>query len=322
MSYRLRTDEPVADGLRRCAREQLEAAISSLDEDVHEDPVTAVHSARKALKKERSLLRLSRGVLDPRQRRKENRALRLAAQQLGRARDADALFDALAAINERFSGQLPEATTLAIQERLREERYAARTTLLDEEIPTRVIEVLRASRQRIDGWRVRAAGWSRLSVGLTREYARGRRAMRRAAKAPTPKRMHDWRKRSKDLWYQLRLLEPMAPGTIRGQAKDAHRLADVLGDLHDLAVLEAALPRLAEGIVVDTDALRALIEHRSGQLSAEAFSIGERVYAEAPQRFARRLRAYWRAWRAQARAAADSRPVELAQITRHRATAA
>jgi CHAD domain-containing protein len=317
MSYRLDADEPLVDGLRRCAREQLQTAITRLDEDVNDDPVTAVHSARKALKKERSLLRLSRGMLEPRQRRNENRATRLAANQLGRARDADALLDALSAINDRFAGQIPAATTLAVEERLREERYAARTALLDEEIPRHVADALRGSLERVDRWRFRGAGWSRLSVGLGREYARGRRAMRRAAKAQTAERMHDWRKRSKDLWYQLRLLEPLAPGMIHGQAKDAHRLADVLGDLHDLAVLEAALPRLSDGVVADTDALIALVRHRREQLAAEALSIGERVYAESTKRFVRRLRSYWRAWRAEARAAAKSRPAELAEMTRH-----
>jgi CHAD domain-containing protein len=321
MSYRLAADEGLTEGLRRCAREQLEIAIARLETDVDDDPVKAVHSARKALKKERSLLRLSRGMLTPQQRRNENRALRLAARRLGRARDADALLDALSAINDRFAGQIPEATTLAVEERLREERYGARTALLDEEIPRRVGEALRGSLERVDGWRFRGGGWSRLSVGLSREYSRGRRAMRRAAKAPSAKRMHDWRKRSKDLWYQLRLLEPLAPGAIRGQAKDAHRLADVLGDLHDLAVLEDALPRLSEGIVVDTDALIALVGHRREQLGAEAILIGERVYAESPKRFVRRLRSYWRAWRAEARAEAQSRPAELAAITRHPAAA-
>ena len=48
------------DGLRRCAREQVETAVDQLTAGVKDDPVTAVHEARKALKKSRSLLRLGR----------------------------------------------------------------------------------------------------------------------------------------------------------------------------------------------------------------------------------------------------------------------
>lgn len=321
MSFRLASDEPVGDGLRRCAREQLEAAITRLEDDVHEDPVSAVHGARKALKKERSLLRLSRGMLGQRERRRENRALRDEAGRLGRSRDADAILDALTALDERFTGQIPQATIVAVRERLHEERYAARSALVEDDIPGRVAEALRGSLERVDRWRFRGRGWSELSQGLGREYARGRRAMRRAAQRPTPERMHDWRKRGKDLWYHLRLLEPMAPGMVRGQAKDAHRLADLLGDLHDLAVLGAAIPRLSTGVVADTDALLALVEHRREQLAAEAFTLGARVYAEPTKLFLRRQHAYWRAWRHEARAAAASRPAELGALTRHPAPA-
>ena len=49
MSYRLRADERVQDGLRRCAREQLDRAIDELTGGVGGDPVSAVHDARKAL---------------------------------------------------------------------------------------------------------------------------------------------------------------------------------------------------------------------------------------------------------------------------------
>jgi hypothetical protein len=49
----------VPGALRRSAREQLENAISELTDGVKVDTVTAVHDARKALKKERSLLRLA-----------------------------------------------------------------------------------------------------------------------------------------------------------------------------------------------------------------------------------------------------------------------
>jgi CHAD domain-containing protein len=316
MSFALASDEPVLDGLRRCAREQLQTAVGHLAEGLTSEPVTAIHEARKALKKERSLLRLARGTLAHRQRRRINRALRVDAHQLGRARDADALLGAMTAINERFSGQIPEATMMAIEERLREERYAARTHLIEAEVPSRVADALGDILADVDDWRFRGGSWSHIRVGLGREYARGHRALRRAAKSPTPERMHDWRKRSKDLWYHLRLLEPLAPGTVHGQAKDAHRLADVLGDLHDLAVLEAAIPRLAEGVVADTGALLAVIEHRREQLAGEALSVGERVYAEPTKAFLRRLHAYWRAWRTEARAAAQEQPAALAAATR------
>jgi CHAD domain-containing protein len=321
MAYRLDTGEDLSTGLRRCAREQLEKAIENLESDAAEDPVTAVHSARKALKKERSLLRLARAAMKPGQRRRENARLRAIAHQLGRAREADALLSALAHIDDRYTGQLPEATIMAVRQRLGHERDQTRSELVESEIPARAAEDLRAALVRVDEWKLRNPGWATFSIGLEREYRRGRKAMKRARQKPTPERMHAWRKRSKDLWYHLRLLEPLAPGTVRGQARDAHGLADQLGDLHDLALLEAAVRRVHADLPADTDALIAIIEHRAEQLTTAALGLGARVYAEKPSAFVRRVHSYWRAWRAEAAVAAAQRPGVLAAITRHAATA-
>jgi CHAD domain-containing protein len=320
MAYRLDTAEDLSTGLRRCAREQLEQAVHRLESGAAEDPASALHDARKALKKVRSVLRLSRSATKPGQRRRENARLRRIAHQLGRAREADALLDALQRVDDRYAGQLPEATIMAVRQRLTHERDQARSELVESDIPARAADDLRAAAARVDEWRLDDAGWASLSNGLERDYRRGRQAMKRARQAPTPARMHAWRKRSKDLWYHLRLLQPMAPGIMRGQAKDAHRLADMLGELHDVALLEAAVRRVQADLPADTDALIAVIEHRGEQLATAALQLGARLYAEKPSALTRRLHAYWRAWRSEAAVAAAQQPEVLADLTRHAAT--
>ncbi|MGB2711898.1 MAG: CHAD domain-containing protein, partial [Conexibacter sp.] len=63
MAYRLSTADEFATAVRTCAREQLAGAIDRL-EHVEDDPVEAVHDARKHLKKLRALLRLARAALE------------------------------------------------------------------------------------------------------------------------------------------------------------------------------------------------------------------------------------------------------------------
>jgi hypothetical protein len=41
-----------------------------------------------------------------------------------------------------------------------------------------------------------------------------------------------------------------------------------------------------------------VVEPRREQLRAEAFALGERIYAEKPRAFARRMEKLWLAWRA------------------------
>jgi CHAD domain-containing protein len=297
MAYRLHPGEALPDGLRRCAREQLDRAIDQLSLRVADDPVEAVHEARKSLKKARSLLRLGRGTLASDERRRDNDALRRAGRKLSAARDAEVMLEATDGLAERFAGRVPQTTFDAIRRHLVAERDAARARLLESGLTGQVAEELGAVRSRVDAWDLRRDGWRALEPGLDRSYARGRAALERARRDPTAENLHEWRKRTKDLWYHLRLLKPLAPGIVGGAAKDADKLSKLLGDDHDLAVLHATLEDGAGDLKVDMDAVLALIDHRREQLQADALPLGQRLYAERRKVFVARMRRYWKASR-------------------------
>lgn len=119
MPYRLGDGEGADHAIRRCASEQLDRAIAELSDGVKTDPVEAVYAARKALKKERSVLRLARGSLTSSVRRHENTAVRDAGRRLSAARDADVLVQAVDDLAARYAGQLPERAFAAIRKQLR-----------------------------------------------------------------------------------------------------------------------------------------------------------------------------------------------------------
>ena len=316
MAYRLQSEEAMSEGLRRAGVQQLNRAIGELTEGLDSDPVKAVHAARKALKKERSLLRLGRGTLDARQRRRENRVLRGVARRLSGARDSEVAVKTLDQLADRYTGQVPENTFATLRERLERRRDAARLSLGSPATIQPALADLTAVRERAGDWRFHRHGWRAIGDGQLRGYRRGRRAFAVARARTTDENLHEWRKRTKDVWYQLRLLGPLAPNTIRGQAQEAHHLSDLLGDVHDLAGLRATLLSLDGQLPVDVEAVIGLIDHRRGQLQGEAFFVGQRLYAEPPKAFARRMHSYWKAWRAEGRAALAQRPVSLAEATR------
>jgi CHAD domain-containing protein len=316
MAYRFEVDETLDVNLRRCSREQLQGAIDRIASDLESDPVDAIHDARKAIKKERSLLRLAAAGLDPGDRKTENAELRSIAHELGGSREADALVTALDDLAGRYTGQVPEQTVGVVHERLAAERDVARGALLASGMPDDVTERLRGMLARVDDWHPAHTGWPAIADGLAQSYGRGRKAMRRARKRPSSERMHEWRKRSKDVWYHLRLLTPLSPGILGGAAKDAHRLADALGDVHDLALLDEAIGRLEDSVPADLEPLHGLIDHRGAELREDAFALGDRVFAESPNRFRKRVERYWRAWRSAFQARAEHHPVELAQASR------
>lgn len=288
MAYRFGSTEGLAAATARVSEEQLARAVRRLREDAAEDAVEAVHDARKAVKKERALLRLMRGQLPRKARRRENRALRDASRRLSDARDAEVLVDTLDALAAHDSGQLPAAAFAAVREPLLARREASRATLDDPRRLDAAASELDASRRRVSELSRERAGLDGLVPGLRRTYRRGERSFAAARAAPDKESLHAWRKRVKDLWYELRLLAEMGGKIVEGHGKDAHALADLLGDDHDLAVLRDAIAGLS---AIHSDEVIALIDRRRTELQGEAFRLGRRVYAETARHFVARMHA-------------------------------
>jgi CHAD domain-containing protein len=316
MPYRLESDEGISAGITRCAAEQLDRAMVELREHAKTDPEAALHAARKAIKKERSLLRLARGSVDPNRRRSENRTLRDAARGLSQSRDAEAMIQTLQDLADRYAGQLPAREFQVAREQLECRRDRRRADLTAAAQRVQAINVLGGVRARLETWNLSDDDWDAIEDGLRRSYRDGRKAFRRARRSRSNADWHRWRKRAKDLWYQQRLLSPIAGPAVAGQAKDAHHLADLLGDDHDLAVLARALRTPNVDVAIDLDAILGLLDHRRRQLQTQALQIGARVYLEKPKAFVARVRTMWRSGREHAAAANAHHPDDLAHATR------
>jgi len=262
-----------------------------------------VHEARKDLKKARSLLRLARPGLPGDVYRRENGALRATGRSLSGARDADVLVKTVADLGERYAGQLPEAQFAALGAGLASAAAEARASAGDD-VAADAVATLDAVAARVGDWPLERCDHDTLVHGATRAYRRGRTALAAVEKTPSVERLHDLRKRVKDLWYHGRLLEEAWPRVVKAQSKAAHDLADLLGDDHDLAVLAERVERgVATDAPIDDEAVLGLIARRRAELQAEAMPIARRLYAEPQKAFRGRLREYVRAAGAERRLA-------------------
>ncbi|MBA2240981.1 MAG: CHAD domain-containing protein [Solirubrobacterales bacterium] len=197
----------------------------------------------------------------------------------------------------------PDALTPQLRERLVAGLEAERDEHVDpEDLAPRVEEAqgeLEQSRLEIAGWEL-DGDWKTVSAGLERSYGRGREALGQVRETPDDDAtVHEWRKRVKDLWYQLRLLRDSWEGVIAATVDELDRLSDLLGEHHDLAVLaedvEARMPQ-PDG---DAAQLVKAAGRRQRELLAEALPVGERIYTESPRRFSKRVGSYWEAWRSE-----------------------
>lgn len=294
-AYRLKSDEPVADGLLRVACGRLEHAIGELAGESDSGPVEAVHEARKDIKKLRALLRVARDPLGRELVRRENTELRDIAGGLGALRDADVAGETL----DKLAADCPDLLTPAAAGRLRRALEGADPT----GPPDRERE-MEAARERLElvldraeDWQLGGEDWELLGEGMRRSYRRGRRRMRAAADDPTDEALHEWRKRVKDHWYQLRLVRCAWPSPLEAVAEEAHLVSEQLGDDHDLGLLAERFGDGSDGPASegDRERLGQAVERRRGQLREAAFTAGARIYAERPKVFELRFARYWQA---------------------------
>lgn len=140
-----------------------------------------------------------------------------------------------------------------------------------------------------------------LQGGLKKAYRRARKRMREALAEPETARFHEWRKRAKYHRYHVRLLSRAFYPLLDRRREQIHLLTDHLGDEHDLAVLEETLDELVRSTPTDEEnalePCRKLIERRRTELRALAGPLGQKLFAEKPKHFVRRVEAYWEVWR-------------------------
>ncbi len=310
--FALAPDERLAEGMRRVTLEQLDSALEGLtrpDGDID----SAVHRARKAMKRLRAILRLVRDAIGDDVYRAENALLRDTARLLAPMRDGAVIAAAVRDLRARYDDRLAPGIFDDLVARLDERHLRRRRRVLEDEtiLPT-VVRNLRSARARYASWPVegdhRLPGvaaarplvhsFSTVAGGLARTYRRGRREMRQAFDEPTEHNFHRWRKRVKYLRHQVEILRPLWPEVLEAEARELDRLGEALGEEHDLAVmlrLVAALPDLCPD-PVDRSLLAALTQHRRAELRTAARILGTRAYAEEPDAFVARFASYWRAW--------------------------
>lgn len=294
-SYRLTRDEELAAGLTRVAEGRAEAALARLrgGRAGESDTAAAVHGSRKDMKKLRTVLRLLRDELGRKRHRRANRRFRAAARALSDSRDAEVKLETLAGLEEHQDG-LPGEAVVAWRKILERDRDAAVDTPRGEALADQAAAEIEAGLAEIRGWAPTGSSWKTVEPALRRTYRRGRKAMV-AAEGGGEDDIHQWRKRVKDLWYELRLLSGAWPGPLRAASEEAHQLSELLGDHHDLAVLREDLRERNLG-QLEAQTLSAATERRQGELAEQALALGRRLYAERPKDFTRRLRRYWEIW--------------------------
>jgi hypothetical protein len=265
--------------------------LHDLDDIERQDADRAVHAARKLLKRARAGLRLERAALGDTAYHESNERLRDAGRPLVDLRDAAALVDALGALRKpRDKGEIR-----AYIDRMRrhlEVEHAAQRQRFER-------ATLRASMTALEDVRRRIPSLGRhsnapsASNGILKSYQNGKKAFAKVRRHASTLKLHEWRKQAKYLANELEL----APIILRRDLQKLHRrakkLAALLGQDHDLAVLSSLSRDGADGALIDDrsgrKALKQRLRRRRARLQDRARRLGHRLYELPAKSLGRRL---------------------------------
>ncbi len=290
--------EPYAEGLRRVILGQLDVAVELLESYRGGTGEHTVHETRKALKRLRALLVLLRAELGGKRYARENAALRDCGRRLAGARDAEVMLGTLDSLVQRDPSRFTRSAAVrTLRAQLLAERdTAAAHAIHDPRVRGEVVIELLAVRARVERWELRERGFRLLAPGLEDIYTRGRGRMRVARRRQSVEALHAWRKRVKELRYAAETLDRGGKSykPVRRVARRADRLGEMLGEEHDLALLEARVRERSRQFFAGERKTRkrllALIASRRRKLRKRALREGERLYQRPPRRFVRRLK--------------------------------
>jgi CHAD domain-containing protein len=127
--------------------------------------------------------------------------------------------------------------------------------------------------------------------GMKKTYRQGRAAFGAALRQPAPETLHEWRKQVKYLSNQASLVRSLFGAKLKKIRRRSRELELLLGQDHDLVLLEMKLDELhGKGLLAD-DAVRGVfkgrIYRRRENLQAASYGLGKRLYRRSPGKFVR-----------------------------------
>lgn len=287
---KLKPGKKLPRNFRRIAKQQVNRVLCDLADPGHGGKRERVHDARKHLKKVRAALRLVRDELGKKAYKRDAAHFRKVARSLSPQRDAQVQLKTVEELLGDFRGREIREGLMKLHRILQGRlRADSRQPNGDRE---KLQNELRTARRHAKKFRVDALGWGDIACGIGQTYKRGSLTAQRAGRTHSAADLHEWRKRVKDLWYQLTFLKPPQDKPVTQLADRMKRLGQLLGDDHDLFMIEEAVANTSDLTCRQKEAIAKILRHRRVRLEKRAFQLGRKLFAEKPSEFIRRIERY------------------------------
>jgi CHAD domain-containing protein len=283
MAFRLKSGKSVAGELSRVVTHEFRAAIQELKTGSGPGARRRVHAARKHVKKMRAVLRLLQKDLGDDYRR-FNGPLRRVAHRLSPLRDEDASTEVMKDLHDRYPRIITPSIFRSLDRGLK--ALKSGTASHADRLLAETSRALRKTGTSVPSRIRRVARRRAIGPGVGRAYRRARKEMARVVEQPEDLNFHAWRRRVKDHWYHMRLIEGLH-GRVHHRVQLLKHLETWLGDDHNLVVLrntilEAPTRFGGEGPIA---VILGCITKYQAALRRRALKQGRRLFARTPSAF-------------------------------------
>ena len=250
-----------------------------------------VHSSRRQMKRIRAGLRLLRAALGESSYRAFNKEVRDAARPLTSLRDAAVLLRTLELLPRLNDVAGCKAYAKQARRLLRAELASNRRNLRSSALRQCAVSLRKIDR-RLANLPAKVADLRSARRGMKKTYRQGRAAFGAVLSRPAPETLHEWRKQVKYLSNQAGLLRSLFGLKLKKIRRRSRNLETLLGQHHDLVLLELKLDELhGSGLLAADDAVRGVFKGRINRLReklrAAGYGLGKRLYRRSPGRFVR-----------------------------------
>jgi CHAD domain-containing protein len=262
-------------------REAAEAAKKAASK-TEADAKHAIHDSRKALRRARAVLELLADALPKSEYKAVRRVLQESRRALSTVRDHGVAPDTFAKLT------------------LDDEDRSAAKQILDSaaeamppvaEVKKLLADAAGKAAAQVDALEAalpQELHWSTVGVGLRSVYGEARAARKKAKKSAAA--FHSWRRRSKELVYQLAILAEHAGGRTLAIHDEVAAITGALSDAVDIIMLSEFCDTFGQGVAPEAlEKLQATIHEHLGDLMKTARKAAKGPFESGSKAFAKRV---------------------------------
>jgi hypothetical protein len=292
MAYRLKPGRQISHSVREIGTDQIDRVLAGFSSKTGRG--TAVHEARKSMKRLRALLHLIKPAMPKGAFAANEARVKKIARSLSGARDAQAMLETVRKLEAQDGAANVAPVSAALRAHL-EARRAEAERGLNGSGANQVRKQLKEARSAFAELTLEDDEFAVVTATLEKDYRKARQSFSQAYSVSEDEAFHEWRKYVQRHWRQLLLVAPSWPKAIRPHIALARTLSEILGEDHDLSVLAGLASAQADqlGSRDDVDAYLSLCRKRQTELRKVAHDLGARLLAEKPSSLSRRISAYW-----------------------------